>query len=181
MKCPICGFIIKNSSCICDKCGGKLIIDHRYINIGYPLGKKYNQEYTFLLDMGNNEIILNQEQAKIWCQLPSHHQNVTNNTEFIKLINDGAILDLNNNIHLEQFLSCVPYRNGFGGVHNGKHAIILSNSPVYVPEMHLTIWRYANGSNTINDILRLCQVEQTQFIKIIIELMTYTLLFIKYK
>lgn len=183
MNCTNCGYELNENARFCGHCGEAVQQPSnqktgKYINIGHPLGyTMINNRIEYLIDNGLQQMRLSQEDFAIWAKLPQ--QQPTPDTAAI-LERAECIMNLEDAKQINQLMECVPYRQGFGAAHDGKHAVVLGRTPVYITEMQMIIWRLADGRNTLSRIGKMVGIDEQDVLAAIRELVGYDLLYVKF-
>ncbi len=183
MKCKNCGFEINIDDLFCGNCGEPVKqsaekVEEKYINIGYPVGyAEFNNEIVCLIDNGLQQVQLSQELFSFWAKMPQETPEASV-IPFLEKVN--CLLNTENSEQLDRFMNCVPYRQGFGAAHDGKHVIVLGNTPIYMTEKQMIIWRLADGRNTLKRICMICEIDDRTLIDEVMELVGYDLIYLKF-
>lgn len=181
--CEKCGAMIDRNDLFCGNCGARRSYESEplaniHINIGHPVGYfSEDEKIVYLIDNGIEMIKLPQELFFSWA-------NMSNEPQEHGVIDLLAVfrcaIDVNEMANRTTFLNCVPYRQGFGAVDEGKHAIFLGRTPIYVTEPQMMVWRFADGRKTIDEIMVTCGIDEDKVINSIVDLVSYDLMYLKY-
>lgn len=154
---------------------------HKYICIGHPLGYIPKEpEFSCLMDIGTYQIEISHAEFWVWSEILEKRETNKENSEIVALLlNKKCLVETQNCMGMDLISDCVPYRQGFGCIHNKKQAIVNGSVPVYVPDIYLNIWRASNGINTVKEITRALGLEINDMINHLIYLQMVGTMYIK--
>lgn len=184
MKCKRCGYELNGNEQFCGNCGEAVPqtraqkAENHIINIGHPVGyTKINNQIVYLVDNGMQQVQLPQQVFAAWAKMP---QETPDEEDIAFLERADCLLNIKDTAQDRRLMNCIPYRQGFGMLHEGKHAVVLGHTPVLITENRMIVWRLADGKNTLTRIGMIAGMDDCDVMEAVWELVGYDLVYLKF-